>query len=223
MEPINMDEKKPLKKTVIQEIKNYIISQNLKAGDQLPTERKFTEMFSVSRSVVREALSYLENTDVIRIRQGQGAFLNESNIENLLDNFFFLWQINSGNIRDILGLRVLFESSAIDEIVKNNNKDNLARLKKVVEESEKVTTQEEFKEADALFHKQLLQATNNDLFVQLTNMITSYFFQVQHIQLTHAEYKGLITEHKNIVDALLIGDADEAKILLIKHIKHTKV
>ncbi|MFJ7637832.1 FadR/GntR family transcriptional regulator [Peribacillus sp. NPDC097206] len=223
MEPIKMEEKKPLKKTVIQEIKNYIISQNLKAGDQLPTERKFTEMFGVSRSVVREALSYLENTDVIRIRQGQGAFLNESNIENLLDNFFFLWQINSGNIRDILGLRILFESSAIDEIVKNQSMDDLDMLKEVVEESEKATTQEEFKEADTLFHKQLLQATNNDLFIQMTNMITSYFFQVQHIHLSLEEFKGLIQEHRNIVEALLMGNADEAKTLLIQHIKQTKV
>ena len=223
MEPIKVEEKQPLKKSVIQEIKKYIIEHNLKAGDQLPTERKFTEMFGVSRSVVREALSYLENTDVIRIRQGQGAFLNESNIENLLDNFFFLWQINSGNIRDIMGLRILFETSAIDEIVKNHKMDELALLQKVVEESETATTQEEFKEADSLFHKKLLQATNNDLFVQMTNMITSYFFQVQHIQLTLEEYKSLINEHRNIVKALLRGNADEAKTLLIQHIKQTKV
>ena len=223
MEPIKVEEKQPLKKSVIQEIKNYIISHNLKAGDQLPTERKFTEMFGVSRSVVREALSYLENTDVIRIRQGQGAFLNESNIENMLDNFFFLWQINSGNIRDIMGLRILFETSAIDEIVKNHKMDELALLQKVVEESETATTQEEFKEADSLFHKKLLQATNNDLFVQMTNMITGYFFQVQHIQLTLEEYKSLINEHRSIVDALVSGNADEAKTLLITHIKQTKV
>lgn len=223
MEPINTEEKKPLKKTVIQEIKHYIISQNLKAGDQLPTERKFTEMFGVSRSVVREALSYLENTDVIRIRQGQGAFLNESNIENLLDNFFFLWQINSGNIRDILGLRIIFESSAIDEIIKHHKMDELTRLKEIVEESENATTQDECKEADTLFHKQLLQATNNDLFIQMTNMITSYFFQIQHHNITREEYQLIINEHKNIVEALLNGNGEQAKTLLINHIRQTKV
>ncbi|KKI89584.1 hypothetical protein WQ54_24805 [Bacillus sp. SA1-12] len=223
MEPIQAEERKPLKKTVIQEIKQYMIDHQLKAGDKLPTERKFTEMFDVSRSVVREALSYLENTEVIRIRQGQGAFLNKSNIENLLDSFFFLWQMNGGKIQDILGLRILFESSAIDEIVKNHKSDKLERLKKVVEESKKAETSEEFREADSLFHKQLLQTTDNELFIQMTNMITSYFFQVQHIIITIKEYQSIVKEHQNIVEALCLADAEKAKHLLVKHIKKTRV
>ncbi|GHI01123.1 FadR/GntR family transcriptional regulator [Neobacillus kokaensis] len=223
MEPINAIERTSLKKTVIQEIKQYIMDHGLKAGDQLPTERKFTELFGVSRSVIREALSFLENTDVIRIRQGQGAFLKESNIENLLDNFFFLWRINGGRLQEILGLRILFECSAIEEIVKHNNQQELNALQQMVEESKAAATQEEFRKADSDFHKQLLKATNNDLFVQLSNMITSYFFQVQHIQVTKDDYHILINEHKEIVDTLLAGDAEKAKLQLTKHLKKTKI
>lgn len=65
MEPINEIERKSLKKTVIQEIKKYMIDHQLKSGDKLPTERKFMEIFGVSRSVIREALSYLENTEEV--------------------------------------------------------------------------------------------------------------------------------------------------------------
>ncbi|MCF2132577.1 FadR family transcriptional regulator, partial [Strepomyces sp. STD 3.1] len=223
MNPISVTERKSLKKMVIKEIKNYIIDHQLKAGDKLPTERKFVEMFGVSRSVVREALSYLENTDVIRIRQGQGAFLNESNIENLLNNFFFLWQINNGKIQDILSLRIIFESSAIDEIINNNRKNEVSLLKEIIEDSKNALTLEEFKEADIEFHKQLLKATNNHLFIQMTNVITSYFFQIQHINVSLEEYKNLTNDHEKIVDALISGDADKAKSLLTKHIKNTKV
>ncbi|WP_053360936.1 FadR/GntR family transcriptional regulator [Bacillus sp. FJAT-27251] len=223
MKPIVESERQPLKKTVIQEIKQYLIDSGLRAGDQLPTERKFMEMFGVSRSVIREALSYLENTEIIRVRQGQGAFLNESNIENLLDNFFFLWQLNNGKIQEILSLRVIFESSAIDEIIKNNNAEELSILEQIVEESMHATTLEEFREADVRFHKQILLATNNDLFIQITNMITSYFFQVQYIQLTLEEYKIMANEHKGIVEALQSANAEKAKSLLTKHINNTKI
>lgn len=223
MEPINEIERKSLKKTIIEEIKKYIIDQQLKAGDKLPTERKFMEIFGVSRSVIREALSYLENTEVIRVRQGQGAFLNESNIDNLLNNFFFLWQINGGKIQDILSLRIIFESSAIDEIVTNNRKKELVRLKKIVEESKNAISLEEFREADIMFHKQILEATNNHLFIQMTNMITSYFFEVKHIHVTVEEYQTLTAEHEQIVEALINGNAEKAKSLLTKHMKNTKV
>ncbi|MEB4887675.1 FadR/GntR family transcriptional regulator [Priestia megaterium] len=222
MEPINLSDRKSLKQTVIQEIKQYIIDHQLKAGDKLPTERKFMEVFGVSRSVVREALSYLENTEVIRVRQGQGAFLNESNIENLLNNFFFLWQINNGNIRDILGLRAIFEASAIDEIIMKDRTEEIATLEKMVEESMRATTVEAFREADILFHKQILKATQNQLFIQMTSMITSYFFQVKHIHMTVAEYKASMDEHMEIVKMLKEKDAAKAKSILTKHINNAK-
>ncbi|MGN8647985.1 FadR/GntR family transcriptional regulator [Gracilibacillus sp. HCP3S3_G5_1] len=223
MKPIDVTERKSLKISVIHEIKKYITDNQLKAGDQLPTERNFMEMFGVSRSVIREALSYLENTEVIRVKQGQGAFLNESNITSLLDNYFFLWQINGGKLEDILSLRAIFETSAIDEILKENDKQSLEGLMRTVEDSRKATNQEEYREADVQFHKQLLTLTNNHLFIQLTNMITSYFFQVQHLQITAEKYAEIIKEHTEIVQALMEENSDKAKSLITHHIKKTDV
>lgn len=222
MEPIQIDEKKSLKQTVIEEIKQYIIENHLTAGDKLPTERAFTELFGVSRSVVREALSYLENIGIIRVRQGQGAFLNESNIENLLSSFFFLWQINNANIRDMLGLRVIFECSAVDDIVSQGNHEAIMELRQLVDAAAHIEEADKWREADIHFHQQLLQTTQNELFIQLTNMITHYFFQVQHIELSQAEYMQTIEEHRQIVTALEKGDAMYAKALLTKHINQAK-
>lgn len=223
MDPVQVTERKPLKKTVIQEIKKYIIDQKLKAGDKLPTERKFTELFGVSRSVVREALSYLENTGVVTTTQGKGAFINESNIENLLNSFFFLWQVNDGKLQDILSLRIIFESSAIDEIVRYNRKTEMEELKQMVEDSKNSQSLEEFREADISFHKQLLKATHNQLFIQMTNMITSYFFETEYIEMTMEEYRKATEEHLKIVEALVNGKVDQAKSLLTRHMQNTKV
>lgn len=222
MEPIQASEWKSLKKQVIHAIKKHIVDEELQAGDKLPTERQLTDMFSVSRSVVREALSYLENTGVIRAKQGQGTFLNDSNIQQLLDNFFFLWEVNNGNINDILSLRLIFESSAIDEIIIHHNNGAVAGLRKVVEDNLHVETVEAFRDADIAFHTKLLQATNNELFSQLTEVVTRYFFRIQHIELTLAEYKKLTKEHLQIVEALEQRDSTKAKAILAQHMNRAK-
>lgn len=219
MKPI---EKQSLKQKMIQEIKHYIIENDLKAGDKLPTERAFTELFGVSRSVIREALSYLENVGILRVRQGQGAFLKESNIENLLDSFFFLWQINNANIKEILGLRVIFECSAIDEIINHENDSAIARLKHIVLQAKQTNNPSEWRQLDIDFHQYLLQATNNALFTQLTNIITNYFYQIEYIELSVEEYTALVKEHLQIVDALEKKDAILAKAMLTKHLHGTK-
>ncbi|MYL40381.1 FCD domain-containing protein [Virgibacillus massiliensis] len=223
MEPIQSMERTSLKKTVIQEIKNYIIENELSSGNKLPTERRLAEMFQVSRSVVREALSYLENTGVITTTQGKGAYLNESNIDTLLNSFFFLWQINGGNIEDIMSLRIMFESSAVEEIVKQENREEMETIQALLIKSKDADTMEEYRNFDMLFHKQLLKATRNPLFIQMTNMINSYFFETEYIQLSLEEYQQVIREHQSIIEAIKNKNAELAKSLLNNHIKRAKL
>ncbi len=223
MEPISNTERKSLKQTVIQEIKGYIIKHQLSEGDKLPTERKFTEMYGVSRSVVREALSYLENTGVISIRQGQGATLSRSNIDKLLSNFFFLWKINGGNFEEVLSLRMIFESSAIDEIIRNDDEEQLKGLEKLFDRYDEVDSPEEFREIDQEFHEQLLRATGNDLFIQMTSIITNYFFEIApSIDLEAEEMENMLSEHKEIVEKILERDAENAKRILSEHLGNVR-
>ncbi|WP_277679378.1 FadR/GntR family transcriptional regulator [Gracilibacillus dipsosauri] len=223
IEPIQSTERFSLKKMVIQEIKNYIIENELSSGDKLPAERRLTEMFQVSRSVVREALSYLENTGVITTTQGKGAYLNESNMDTLLDSFFFLWQINGGKIEDMMSLRIMFESSAIEEIVKQVDMEEMETIQTLLIESKTAHTMEEYRKFDMLFHKQLLKATKNPLFIQMTNMINSYFFETEYIQLSPEEYQQVIREHQSIIEAIQNKDPELAKKLLNNHIKRAKL
>src|SRR5699024_11360027 len=111
---------------------------------------------------VRDALRYLENIGIIRVRQGQGSFLNESNIENLLSSFFFLWQINNANIRDMLGLRVIFECSAVDDIVSQGNHEAIMELRQLVDAAENIEEADKWREADINFNVQFLHTTYNE-------------------------------------------------------------
>jgi len=220
MKAIDKRERSSLKNMMIQEIKQYIVDHQLKAGDKFPTERKLMELYGVSRSVVREALSYLENTGVIRTKQGQGAFLNETNMSHLLENFFFLWEINGGNIAEIQSLRLIFESAAIDEISKE--KCNPILLKEAIKKGETAETADECRDADKAFHVALLEATGNKLFIQMSHVITQYFFASTHIHLSPEEYERATCEHRKILNAIETNDGDGAKAILTQHIQKIK-
>ena len=57
--------RKTLAKQVIERIVHLLSSGQLKAGDKLPTEMELMDILSVSRPVLREALSSLETLGVI--------------------------------------------------------------------------------------------------------------------------------------------------------------
>ncbi len=45
------------------------------SGDRLPPERDIAESYSVSRSVVREALIMLELEKIVEVRKGSGVYV----------------------------------------------------------------------------------------------------------------------------------------------------
>ena len=57
-------------------IKQLIRERGLTTGDRLPSERDLCEQFSVSRPVIREALSRLKSSGLVDIRRGVGVFVS---------------------------------------------------------------------------------------------------------------------------------------------------
>jgi DNA-binding GntR family transcriptional regulator len=54
-------------------------------------------------------------------------------------------------------------------------------------------------------------------------MITTYFFETEYIEMTIDEYQKAASEHLQIVEAMIKGNAEQAKALLTRHIQNTKV
>jgi DNA-binding FadR family transcriptional regulator len=52
-----------------------ILRGEIAVGAKLPTERRLAQAFQVNRATVREALRYLENLELIAVRQGDGAYV----------------------------------------------------------------------------------------------------------------------------------------------------
>lgn len=55
---------------IVEQIEQRVASGDLRAGDRIPGERRLMEIFSVSRSTVREALRVLHATGVVDSRPG---------------------------------------------------------------------------------------------------------------------------------------------------------
>lgn len=199
-----------LKSQVLQEIKQYILDNGMTEGDRLPTERAFTEMYGVSRSVVREALSYLEHTGVIETVQGRGTVIKAPDISSLVEGFLFSFQVANGSKNDLLSLRIIFECAAIEEIVKLDK--DITELKAIVNED--VINHYE---NDKAFHQTLLSATDNVLFEQLSSVIQSYFY---HIEEEGKEINYIQTNemHRKIIEAIANKDVQLAKELMTTHL-----
>jgi GntR family transcriptional repressor for pyruvate dehydrogenase complex len=66
--------REPLSVRVHRDLSERIASGEFAAGAQLPTEKELSEIYGVSRAVVREAITILRADGLVRVRQGAGVF-----------------------------------------------------------------------------------------------------------------------------------------------------
>ena len=69
----------PVYRQMIDQIKYYVASGALKAGDQLPSVRELAQRLTINPTTVVKAYSELEHEQVIEIRHGKGAFVSQPN------------------------------------------------------------------------------------------------------------------------------------------------
>ena len=88
MEFTPIKRRKRIYQTIIQQIQESIANQDILPGEKLPSERALAEMFGVSRTSVKEAVTVLESSGIITVRPGVGMFVNEAPRARLVAEVF---------------------------------------------------------------------------------------------------------------------------------------
>src|SRR5215510_7967339 len=65
----------PVYRQMIDQVKYYVASGAVKAGDQLPSIRELAQVLAINPTTVARVYSDLEHEGVIEMRHGKGAFV----------------------------------------------------------------------------------------------------------------------------------------------------
>src|SRR3989442_7094056 len=68
----------PVYRQMIDQVKYYVASDALKAGDQLPSIRELAQSLAINPTTVVRVYTELERESVIEMRHGKGAFVAAS-------------------------------------------------------------------------------------------------------------------------------------------------
>jgi len=221
-------DKKPrqnLTQKVVEALKQRISDGDIKPGDKLPTEQKLTAEFGVSRTVIREAISGLKADGLLISRQGAGVFALEPKKK---DETLALLSENPKTIASVieaLELRAAVEIGAAELAAQRCSPGQEADIyacfnafKKKVDASE-VSEQEDF-----AFHAAIAEATNNRRFVDFLTLLgrntipRSELRQKANLQPEPEIEQSILTEHRDLLDAIAARDPARAGASMRKHL-----
>lgn len=222
-----------LSQQIVDEIERAIRKRKFKSGEQLPTENEFCELFSVSRTAVREALRNLSARGLVTIRKGSGVYVNEINADHALDslNLYFESSEDDSLILQTIKARQLFEPGIASQAAMRRTKSELKLLEKNLNELECCSSSDIAIEIDIdeRFHSLIAKASGNSVVDLLTrplyNLIPSYknqIFAKNEIMNFQGEKEKLLNYHTRIFQAIRDKDSREAYYMMKEHLIHTE-
>jgi GntR family transcriptional repressor for pyruvate dehydrogenase complex len=218
---------KPIKQGIISEqifeqIKGNIARGEWPPGTKLPSENELTQMFSVSRVPIREALRKLSALGIVEIRRGEGTYVSSITMGTFMNALMPILILNKKNMMDILQYRELVEGESAAIAAQNASLEDIRLLENTVETMVKIGRPcLEFSEADLQFHMQVAQATQNSLIAGIANIIHDilvlYYQKINEIM----GIERAIYYHTLVFNAIRDRDVDGARKWMNEHIKTT--
>ncbi|HJF30658.1 MAG TPA: FadR family transcriptional regulator [Sporosarcina psychrophila] len=220
-----MTQKKKTYELIVEKIEELFLNGKLKSGDKLPPERELASLFGVSRTSVREALQALEISGSIEIRQGGGSFIKVPEgqlVSEALSTAII--QAENNLVYEMLELRRALEVESASLAAQRATSADLEKIRQSLEQM--ATSGEDTEagvQADLHFHLQIVQATHNQLLINLVQTLTERMEDTIRATRKHrfsdeTRYEDTFEEHKEIYVAIASGNAQESKKLMEEHI-----
>jgi DNA-binding FadR family transcriptional regulator len=136
------------------------------SGATLPPEPVLCATFSVSRTVVREAVKVLQEKGLVQVRQGTGTTVTPPAMWNMLDELVLGATIAGDDslaiLDDLVVTRRLLESDMADVAARLADDVAVERLRTLVDRmDELVDDPVSYHERDRTFHDTVMQASGN--------------------------------------------------------------
>lgn len=214
-----------LARAVTAELVERIVRGVHQPGTPLPPEPILCQTFSVSRTVVREAVKILQEKGLVQIRQGTGTIVTPASMWDMLDELVLGATIAEDDtlaiLDDLVVTRRVLESDMANVAARLADQETIDRLRVLVDRmDELVDDQVAYHEHDRAFHDVVMQASGNRIARGVVRALESQVVNTARYMgrtersLCVASNRG----HRRIYERIAAHDPDGATQAMFTHI-----
>lgn len=193
---------------VTEQLRAEIRSGRWPVGQRIPTEPELTELTGTGRNTVREGVQALVHAGMLERRQGSGTYvIATSEVGGTLAKYFA-----DAEERDILELRQALDTTAAGLAARRRDDTDIANLRRLLaERSNRNWTEPDpvAIAADVELHRAIVVASHNAVYLEFYDSLLPIIEHVIHARTARSD-DAYDTEHADLVQAVIDGDADKA-------------
>lgn len=213
---------------IAREIRRYIEREGLRPGDRIGTEHELSREFGVSRPTLREGLRRLAGSHLIRVQKGRAGGVFVDNTPNagigrhVSESIAAMLESESVTLCELVEARMLLEVPLAGQAAERADQTTIAALLKSIDDAKgHAPAGDEFRLADARFHRAIAVAAGNDLLVTFTSWILDVL-QPSLIEHLGSAIDGelIICQHQAIMRAIRRHQRGAAERAMRHHIEY---
>jgi DNA-binding GntR family transcriptional regulator len=181
-----------------------ILDHRLMPGTKLG-ERELSELFNVSRIVIRQALARLSEEGLVVIERNRGAFVVKPSLQDALD---------------IYEAASILEQGAIAQLSHRLSSAGRATLRQHVHMQRKAVEARNQAMADILgqqFHMLLIKLSQNKVIVDIYEQLTRKILLIRALYRAEFDYEHMLDDHEKLVDLIEKGRVKRTQDFLHNH------
>lgn len=186
-------------------LRRAILEQALRPGMKLP-EDTIGEQFGASRTLVREALKRLAVEGLIELKPNRGASVAYPTLDEA---------------RDVFEVRRTLERLVVQSLAGHLSQAQIALLENHIQRENDARGRDgpESIRLAGEFHTLLSQMSGNTLLSRYVQEVCSRCSLILALYGRPHSSECAVNEHRQLVDALRLGDADKAMLLMDRHLE----
>lgn len=205
---------------VIDRLIALVVSENLKPGDKLPTERELMAKLAIGRSTLREAIKTLSAVGALEVKRSSGIIVGHGDSSILAKPLAWGMFLSRSSVGEVIEARRVIEAALAGWAAERRTAEDLSILDTLIEMLEKnQNNKHEYIEYDLRFHLAIANAARNKILRQVLN-IFQHLLRVW-MQITYDETQGprdsMIAHHK-LIEAIHAKDPESARQIMQDHI-----
>ena len=196
--------------------------QRYAPGSKLPNENELSRNLQVSRTTLREAISFLVAQGVLEIRRGKGTFVAEELPAAGLDLTSLAGLRSRVRAKDLFEMRLIFEPATVALACQRGTDEELRQIQKKAERVERIAAEGgDWPLADQEFHWAIIKASHNEYMRRLYPIINSAVNEILQLSQNRQHMQDIaLNDNRLILEFLLKRDEAVARHAMSIHMKH---
>ena len=217
-----------LSQDVVAQLSRMILDGSIKKGEMLPSESKLCELFSVSRTTVRNALAVLSQRKIISTQHGKGSVVISDSFPYLNEGLRAKIEEYESNCMYAVQARRMLEPQIAFEAACHARPEDISALESIMDicyqkNGEGTLTTDDMR----IFHLRIADTVRNPVLVSIVELLIGMCDAPPETEMCvpnpgSSVRPCVLEEHRQILDAIIEHRAEDAYYLMRENISTFK-